>query len=98
MPTHRTHPDNLGIRYYLKSFKKLKQSLLQKHSESEVTTLLEPFVALESDKEFWRHTLEGLAVLGTVDTFKTISAGINKELTVVANSFIQNRYADIYNR
>jgi hypothetical protein len=30
----------------------LKQSLLQKHSESEATTLLEPFVALESDEEF----------------------------------------------
>ena len=66
MPTHRTHPDNLGDPILFKNLlKKLKQSLLQKHSESEVTTLLEPFVALENNKEFWRHTLEGLAVLGT---------------------------------
>jgi hypothetical protein len=50
---HRTHPDNLQDRYSLKNLlKNLKQSLLQKHSESEVTTLLEPFVALESDEEF----------------------------------------------
>jgi hypothetical protein len=40
-----------------------------------------------------------LAVLGTVDTFKTISLPVSiEELTVVANSFIQNRYADIYSR
>jgi hypothetical protein len=39
-----------------------------------------------------------MAVLGTVDTFKTIGLPVSiKELTV-ANSFIQNRYADIYNR
>jgi hypothetical protein len=89
MPTHRTHPDNLRDPILFKNLlKKLKQSLLQKHSESEVTTLLEPFIALESDKEFWRHTLEGLAVLGTVDTFKTIGLPVSiKELTVVANSF-----------
>jgi hypothetical protein len=29
MPTHRTHPDNLKIRYSLKTCKNLKQSLLQ---------------------------------------------------------------------
>jgi hypothetical protein len=63
MPTHRTHPDNLQDPILLKPAKNLKQSLLQKHSESEVTTLLEPFVALESDEEFWRNTSDGLAVL-----------------------------------
>jgi hypothetical protein len=31
--------------------------------QSEVTTL-EPFIALESDKKIWRHTLEGLAAVG----------------------------------
>jgi hypothetical protein len=89
MPTHRTHPDNLQDPILFKNLlKNLKQSLLQKHSESEVATLLEPFVALENDKEFWRHTLEGLAVLGTFDTFKTIGLPVSiKELTVVANSF-----------
>jgi FlaA1/EpsC-like NDP-sugar epimerase len=75
-------------RYSLKPVKNLKQSLLQKHSESEVTTLLEPFVALESDEEFWRNTSDGLAVLGTIDMFKTISLPVAiEELTVVSNSF-----------
>lgn len=89
MPTHRTHPDNLQDPILFKNLlKNLKQSLLQKHSESEVTTLLEPFVALESDEEFWRHTSDGLAVLGTIDMFKTISLPVSmEELTAVANRF-----------
>jgi hypothetical protein len=89
MPTHRTHPDNLQDPILFKNLlKNLKQSLLQKHSESEVTTLLEPFVALESDEEFWRNTSDGLAVLGTIDMFKTISLPVAiEELTVVSNSF-----------
>jgi hypothetical protein len=52
MPTHRSHPDNLRDPIFKKSLKKLKQSLLQKHSESEVTTLLEPFVRLKVIKNF----------------------------------------------
>jgi hypothetical protein len=85
---HRTHPDNLQDPIlFKKPAKNLKQSLLQKHSESEVTTLLEPFVALESDEEFWRNTSDGLAVLGTIDMFKTISLLAIEELTVVSNSF-----------
>lgn len=89
MPTHRAHPNNLRDPILFKNLlKNLKNSLLQKHSESEVEILLEPFVALESNKEFWRHTLDGLAVLGTVDTFRTINLPVPvKELTVVANSF-----------
>jgi FlaA1/EpsC-like NDP-sugar epimerase len=88
MPTHRTHPDNLQDPILLKPAKKPETiPLLQKHSESEVTTL-EPFVALESDEEFWRNTSDGLAVLGTIDMFKTISLPVAiEELTVVSNSF-----------
>jgi hypothetical protein len=48
------------IRYSLKPVKP-ETILLQKHSESEVT-LLEPFVALESDEEFWRIHQMDLAV------------------------------------
>jgi hypothetical protein len=65
---HAPHsPDNQDPILFKNLLKKPKQSLLQKHSESEVTTLLEPFVALESDEEFWRNTSDGLAVLGTID-------------------------------
>ncbi len=89
MPTHRTHPDNLQDPILFKNLvKKLEQSLLQQYSASEATLLLEPFVALENDEEFWRHTLDGLAVLGTADTFKTIGLPVStEELTVVADSF-----------
>jgi hypothetical protein len=86
MPTHRTHPDNLKIRYSLNLLKNLKQSPSKTFRGYD--TLLEPFVALESDEEFWRHTSDGLAVLGTIDMFKTISLPVAiEELTVVANSF-----------
>jgi hypothetical protein len=38
MPTHRTHPDNLRIRYYLKNLLKAKTIPTQKHSESSYNT------------------------------------------------------------
>ena len=89
MPTHRNHPDNLAdVILYKNLLKELEQSLLQKYTDAEATTLLEPFVALGDDREFWNHTLDGLAVLSTNDVFKTISLPVTTEaLTVVAESF-----------
>lgn len=89
MPTHRTHPGNLQDPILYKNLvKKLEKSLLQQYSASEVTTLLQPFVALENNEDFWNHSLDGLAVLGTADTFKTIGLPVStEELTVVADSF-----------
>lgn len=89
MPTHRTYPDNLQDPILFKNLvKKLEQSLLQQYSTSEATLLLQPFVALANNEEFWRHTLDGLAVLGTAGTFKTIGLPVfTEELTVVADSF-----------
>jgi len=89
MPTHRSHPDNLQDLILFKNLvKKLEQSLLQQYSTSEATMLLQPFVALANNKEFWNHTLDGLAVLGTANMFKTIGFPIStEELTVVADSF-----------
>jgi hypothetical protein len=57
---HRTHPDNLKTRYSLKNL--LKTQSLETFRVRGYT-LLEPFVALESDEEFW-NTSDGLAVLG----------------------------------
>jgi len=89
MPTHRTHPDNLRDPILFKNLvKELEQSLLQQHPASEVMERLQPFVELADDDEFWRHTLDGLAVLGAAGTFKTIGLPvIIEELTVVADSF-----------
>ncbi len=89
MPTHRTHPDNLQDPILFKNLvKKLEQSLLQQYSASEATILLKPFVELSNNKEFWNHTLDGLAVLSTADMFKNIFLPVStEELTVVADSF-----------
>jgi len=89
MPTHRTHPDNLQDRILFKNLiKKLEKSLLQQYSASETTILLKPFVELENNEEFWRHTLDGLAVFSTADMFKTIFLPVStEELAVVAKSF-----------
>jgi len=74
MPTHRTHPDNLQDPILFKNLvKKLEQSLLQKYSASETTILLKPFVELENNGAFWRHTLDGLAVLSTADMSRLYS-------------------------
>ncbi|MGV8880462.1 MAG: hypothetical protein ACOH2A_15700 [Sphingobacteriaceae bacterium] len=89
MPTHRTHPDNLQDPILFKNLlKKLEQSLLQQYSASEASILLQPFVALESNKEFWNHTMDGLAMLSAGDTFEIIGLPVaTEELTVVADSF-----------
>ena len=89
MPTHRTHPDNLVDLILFKNLiKDLEQSLLQQYTVSEAATFLEPFVALENNREFWNHTLDGLAVLSTEGIFKTIGLPVATEkLTVVADSF-----------
>jgi len=92
MPTQRTHPDNLQDPILFKNLvKKLEQSLYQQYSASEITILLKPFVELANNEEFWRHTLDGLTVLGTAGTFKTTGLPVStEELTVVADSFHTN--------
>ena len=89
MPTHRNHPDNLQDLILFKNLiKKMEQSLLQQYSASETTMFLKPFVELEHNEEFWRHTLDGLAVLSTANVFKTIFLPVStEELAVVAESF-----------
>ncbi len=88
-PTHRHHPENqqdpIRFRGLVKSLELL---LLENHSASEVSALLEPFAALEHDIEFWNHTLDGLAVFAAPDWFKVIVLPRSvQELTVVADSF-----------
>lgn len=89
LPTHRTHPGNLvDLVLYKNLIKELEQSLLKQYSASETTVLLQPFVALEDNKELWNHTLDGLAVLSSAGVFKTINLPVSTEkLAVVATSF-----------
>jgi hypothetical protein len=69
--THRRHPENQQdpIRFG-NLVKKLEASLLQKYPADEIQPLLEPFLTLAADRDFWNHTLDGLAVLAARDIFR----------------------------
>jgi hypothetical protein len=88
-PTHRRHPDNQQdpIRFG-NLVKALEESLLQQLPKQEIRLLLEPFLALADDRDFWNHTLDGLAVLGAKGIFRVYKLQRPvAELVVVADSF-----------
>jgi hypothetical protein len=68
--------------------KVLEESLLQQLPKEEIRPLLEPFLALADDRDFWNHTLDGLAVLGAKGIFRVYKLQRSvAELAVVADSF-----------
>ncbi len=88
-PTHRHHPGNqqdpLRFRHLVKE---LEQSLEEKHPANTIHSLLEPFEELGRDREFWNHTLDGIAVLGSPGLFQVYRLQRPvPELAVVADSF-----------
>jgi hypothetical protein len=88
-PTFRHHPDNqqdpIRFRNLLKV---LEESLRQKYPASEITAFLEPFQALADDRDFWNHTLDGLAALGAPGLFRVIKLQRPvPERAIVADSF-----------
>ena len=87
--THRRHPDNKQdpIRFG-NLVKKLEEALLEHVSKDDIRPLLEPFLALAEDRDFWNHTRDGLAVLGAKGVFRvyTLQRPI-AELAVVADTF-----------
>jgi hypothetical protein len=88
-PTHRHHPDNQQdpIRFG-NLVKELEASLLQRLEKADAERLLEPFRALEDDRPFWNHALDGLAVLGSHGTFRVLRLQRPvPELAIVANTF-----------
>ncbi len=88
-PTHRHHPENQQDPIRFRNLvKQLQQSLLQKHAEPEVVALLEQFGTLADDRDFWKHTLDGLAVFAAPGLFRVF--GLQRpvaEMAIVANSF-----------
>jgi len=87
-PTHRRHPENqqdpVRFRNLVKS---LEDSLRQTLAPQEAQPLLEPFLALADDREFWNHTLDGLAVLAARGVFRVYRLQRTvPELAVVADS------------
>ncbi len=88
-PTHRRHPDNQQDPIRFRNLvKTLEESLLQGFPKGEIKPLLEPFLALANDRDFWNHTLDGLAVLGANGTFRVYKLQRPvAELAVAADSF-----------
>jgi hypothetical protein len=64
LPTHRNVPDNTvdrpAFRHLVES---LESALESSASRERIERLLHPFHVLASDREFWQHTRDGLAVL-----------------------------------
>jgi len=87
--THRRHPENQQDPIRFGSLvKKLEESLLQKYPADEIQPLLEPFLALADDRDFWNHTLDGLAALGAKDLFRVYRLQRPvAELAIVADTF-----------
>ena len=89
VPTHRSHPENLQDPIRFKNLvEQLEESLLQQYPADEVSSLLVPFKELENNKDFWNHTMDGLAVLSSKEILKVIGLPVTvQELAVVADSF-----------
>ncbi len=88
-PTHRHYPGNqqdpLRFRHLVKE---LEQSLEKEYPADKIHSLLEPFEELGRDHDFWNHTLDGIAVLGSPGLFQVY--GLQRpvpELAVVADTF-----------
>ncbi len=88
-PTHRHHPENQQDPIRFRNLmKELDVSLRQKYPAVETRLLLEPFEALADDHDFWKHTLDGLAVLGGPSLFQVFVLQRSvAELAVAADSF-----------
>ena len=70
-PTHRRRPENQQDPIRFRNLvKAIEGSLRQKYPAREVQPLLEPFQVLAEDRDFWNHTLDGLAVLGAPGMFR----------------------------
>ncbi|MCG7853894.1 MAG: hypothetical protein MIO92_15340 [Methanosarcinaceae archaeon] len=88
-PTHRRHPDNQQdpIRFG-NLVKALEESLLKQFPKDDIRSLLEPFLTMADDRNFWNHTLDGLAVLRAKGVFRVykLQRPVG-ELAVVADRF-----------
>ena len=88
-PTHRHHPENQQDPILFGNLvKALQDSLEQRLPTEEIQPLLKPFLDLADNRDFWDHTLDGLAILGGKDTFRIYKLQRPvAALAVVADSF-----------
>ena len=88
-PTHRHRPDNQrDLIRYRNLVKILEATLLQKYTRRDIQPLLAPFLGQADNREFWNHTFNGLAVLGSKDFFRVYRLqNPVAEMAIVADSF-----------
>src|SRR5215510_14959452 len=88
-PTHRHHPDNQQDPVRFRNLvKRLEHSLRQKYPTREVRPLLQPFNELASNRDFWNHAQDGLAVLCARDLLRVYKLQRRvPELAIVADTF-----------
>lgn len=88
-PTHRSFPDNQQDSIRFKNLlNTLEESLAREHPPRERESLLAPLRPLVDDRDFWQHTLEGLAVLRSPELFRVVHLQRSvPELAIVANTF-----------
>jgi len=88
-PTHRHRPENQrDLIRYRNLVKILEATLLQKYTRSDIQPLLAPFLGQADNREFWNHTFNGLAVLGSKDFFRVYRLqNPVAEMAIVADSF-----------
>lgn len=88
-PTHRAHPnkeqDPIRFRNLVKELELL---LGRAYPGRESAPILRPFHDLAEDRDFWNHSLDGVAVFATADLFKVYRLQRPvRELVVVTDSF-----------
>lgn len=88
-PTSRHVPERKANQIRFGNLTKaLEESLRQKYSQRDFSSLLEPFHRLADDQDFWGRTLDGLAVLGAPGLFRVYRLQRPvPELAIVADSF-----------
>jgi hypothetical protein len=88
-PTHRSHPENQQDPIRFRNLRRdMENSLKTRYNASEVRSLMKGYRALERDSQFWNHRTDGLAILGSPETFEIFELQRPvQELLVVANNF-----------
>lgn len=88
-PTHRSHPENGQDRIRFGNLvKTIEASLAQKYEPAQIAPLMDRLQKLGENRNFWNHTLDGLAVLVASDEFRVYRLQRTvPELAIVADSF-----------
>jgi len=87
-PTHRYSPENKQDPIVFKNLlRDIESSLKLNYAEIDIHSIMKPFYQLTEEKNFWNHTLDGLAIFATLH--KCIVYRLNRpvqEQAIIADS------------